>query len=242
MVVLDGSGSMGDSLGPEDGGGPTRWSVAQDAVDAVVAGLDRVPAYRAWDCGLVLFARHPELIAPAGTSTEGLRTTLRGLSPTRTPGETSTHLGDALCAGLEALEAGSDGSDRRKVVLLVTDGEHNAQPSGETGDFTPRQAAQVATALDTRVVILHVDNARSPEVTRQAAGQLLDDLAHRTGGSVVKATLETESVTRLLDYLGARGPGFWERIWIWPWRALLTTGSLVCAAGALWRERREEYV
>ena len=242
MVVVDGSGSMGDALGPEGDQGPTRWSAARDAIEAVLGGLARLPGYRAWDCGLVVFARQPDLVLPVGSTPEALKSSLGGLSPTRTPGETSTHLGDALCAGLEALEGGTNGNFRKRVVLLVTDGEHNAQPSGEPGDFTPRQAAQVAAALDTRLVILRVDNARSPEATRQAAGQLLEDLAQRTGGGLFPVPLEGLDVERLLENMGARGADFWEMVWSLPWRALLTAGSLGCALGALWRERREEEV
>ncbi|MFM8931336.1 MAG: vWA domain-containing protein, partial [Gemmataceae bacterium] len=231
MVVLDGSGSMGDAFGPEGSPGPTRWSVARDAVEAVLGGLARIPSYRAWDCGLVVFARQPDLVLPAGGTPDALQTTLRGLSPTRTPGETSTHLGDALCSGLEALDTGTDGIQRRRMVLLVTDGEHNAQPSGETGDFTPRQAAQVAAALDTRVFILRVDNARSPEATRQAASQLLEEISQRTGGGLFSVPVEGEDVERLMENLGARGVGFWEMVWSWPWRAWMTVGSLGCALG-----------
>jgi Mg-chelatase subunit ChlD len=240
VVVLDASGSMEDPLRPGEAKGPTRWSAASDAVTQVLDHLAKLPRYRSWDTGLVLFARQPTWVLPTGTPADALASTLAGLGPTRTPGETSTHLGDALTAGLEAFEGAPAGDQRRRVLLLVTDGEHNAQPTGEPGDFTPRQAAQFAGGLEARLAILRVANTQSPEPTRQAAGQLLDDLADRTGGMVLSVPLEAEAATKLLETLGAPSAGFWESIWNGPWRALLTVGSLGCAIGALLRERREE--
>lgn len=240
VVVLDASGSMEDPLQAGAAKSPSRWSAASDAVTQVLENLAKLPSYRSWDTGLVLFARQPNWVLPIGTPAEALASTLAGLGPTRTPGETSTHLGEALTAGLEAFERSSADDQRRRVLLLVTDGEHNAQPTEEPGDLTPRQAAQIAGALEARLAILRVSNTQSPEPTRQAAGQLLEDLAERTGGMVLPVPLEAEAVTSLLDALGAPGAGFWERVWILPWRAWLTVGSLGCAMVAVWRERREE--
>jgi hypothetical protein len=201
--------------------------------------LDALPNHRSWGTGLVLFARQANWVLPAGTSPGALIDTLGGLKPSQIPGDTSTHLGDALVVGLEAFADSKDTGqqDANRVLMLVTDGEHNAIATGEAGDFTPRQAAQMAAGLGVKLVVLRVPGTRSPLATRQAAGQLLEDLAGRTGGYLIDTPLDERATETLLLELGAPPKGLMERVWMLPWRNTLTMMALACAGIALWREK-----
>ncbi len=244
LVVLDSSGSMQDHLAAEGmelnaDHGATRWSTATHSIGQVMDRLDALPNHRSWGTGLVLFARQANWVLPAGTSPRALIDTLGGLKPSQILGDTSTHLGDALVVGLEAFADSKDTGqqDANRVLMLVTDGEHNAIATGEAGDFTPRQAAQMAAGLGVKLVVLRVPGTRSPLATRQAAGQLLEDLAGRTGGYLIDTPLDERATETLLLELGAPPKRLMERVWLLPWRNALTMMALACAGIALWREK-----
>src|SRR5438309_1014641 len=83
--------------------------------------------------------------------------TLRALDasePLSVPGESETNISDALAVALQRLE---NAGPRRKVLILLTDGEHNVNPIGgrrpkpdgkdktdELPGWTPRQLGQLA--------------------------------------------------------------------------------------------------
>ena len=85
--------------------------------------------------GLVPFAREPEDTCPLTLSHDVLLELLDAEEP-RGALDSGTNIGDALAWGLKRLEAAGD---RRKVLVLLSDGEHNVP-----GGLTPRQAGQLA--------------------------------------------------------------------------------------------------
>src|SRR5205807_1587973 len=60
--------------------------------------------------------------------------------PRSLPTESQTNIGDAIAWGLHTLESAGQ---RRKVMVLLSDGEHNVPPPA----LKPRQAAQLAANL-----------------------------------------------------------------------------------------------
>ena len=75
--------------------------------------------------------------------------------PRRFPGEAETNVSDALVLGLHRLQAAGL---RRRVMVLLSDGEHNVPqpPSG----LTPRQAAQLAGNLGVRIYTIDAGSDR----------------------------------------------------------------------------------
>src|SRR5262249_36485648 len=86
--------------------------------------------------GLVAFANLPEDTCPLTLSHDVLLELLDAEEPRGLP-DTGTDIGDALAWAVKKLEAAGD---RRKVLVLLSDGEHNTPDPA----LRPRQAAQLA--------------------------------------------------------------------------------------------------
>jgi Ca-activated chloride channel homolog len=141
--------------------------------------------------GLVTFATRPETICPLTLSHSVLLKLLDEEQPRSVPGESETNLSDALAVGLQRLESAGN---RRKVLVLLTDGEHNviAPPS----NWTPRQAAAVAAGLGVPIYTIDAggsgtttEDARPSDTvasttaaTREAAIASLKEIARVSGG------------------------------------------------------------
>ncbi len=141
--------------------------------------------------GLVTFATRPENICPLTLSHSVLLKLLDGEQPRSIPGESETNVSDALAVGLRRLE---NAQTRRKVLVLLTDGEHNvvSPPSG----WTPRQSAAVAAGLGIPIYAIDAggvggvgDEPRptdagttTPAATRAAAVVSLKEIARVSGG------------------------------------------------------------
>src|SRR5262249_36359298 len=85
--------------------------------------------------------------------------------PRTLPTENRTNIGDAIAWGLQRLE---NAGPRRKVLVLLTDGEHNVEKG-----LRPRQAAQLAGNL--KVPIYVIDAAG--DAPAQGEGRPEDDSA-----------------------------------------------------------------
>jgi Ca-activated chloride channel family protein len=166
--------------------------------------------------GLVTFATRPENVCPLTLSHSVLLKLLDAEQPHSVPGESETNLSDALAVALQRLESAGP---RRKVLVLLTDGEHNvvAPPSG----WTPRQAAAVAAGLGVPVYAIDaggngtggppVPSAAgttvSPGATRAAAVASLREIARVSGGIYFPAgdTRALSDACQKIDAL-ERGP------------------------------------
>jgi Ca-activated chloride channel family protein len=201
VMVVDVSGSMAERDFDWNGEVVTRLDAVKRAFRLFVAGGSTADSGaapttvgtfegRSTDLiGLVAFASHPETACPLTLSHSVLLRILDGLQPRSVPGESETNVSDALALGLHRLQAAGP---RRKVLVLLSDGEHNyARPNSE---WTPRQSAQIAASLRVPIYTLDAggagpsrregsaDPAASPTVVREQAVQTLEDLAHITGG------------------------------------------------------------
>jgi Ca-activated chloride channel family protein len=136
--------------------------------------------------GLVSFATRPEATCPLTLGHSTLLRLLEAEQPRGVPGESETNLSDAVALGLARLRSAGP---RRKVLVLLTDGEHNQAQT--RSDWTPRQAAQVAAGLGIPIYAIDAGavsgepNRGSPgsnAETREQAVATLQDMAGITRG------------------------------------------------------------
>jgi Ca-activated chloride channel family protein len=206
-MVVDVSGSMAEADFDWDGLKVERLEAVRRSFDLFVAGGDADGNHfdgRGNDLiGLVTFATRPESPCPLTLSHSVLLKMLKDERPRSIPGESETNVSDALILGLHRLHAAGP---RRKVLILLSDGEHNVTPT--PSGMTPRQAAQVAGNLGVRVYCIDAGGdgspvpepggrdgspvlepgARADTLANRAEGaRTLQEVAHITGGRYFSA-------------------------------------------------------
>jgi Ca-activated chloride channel family protein len=201
MMVVDVSGSMAERDFDWNGETVSRLEAVKRSFRLFVAGgasgetlPDGEKAHfegRPTDLvGLVTFATRPEVACPLTLSHATLFRLLAAEEPRGVPGESETNISDAVTLGLARLKGASP---KRKVLVLLTDGEHNL-PKTLSG-WSPRQAAQVAASLGVPVYAIDAGSdspAREGGMTvdpalREQAVQTLRDLSGVTGGKYFAA-------------------------------------------------------
>jgi Ca-activated chloride channel family protein len=198
MMVLDVSGSMAEPIGPPAPGllPPTRLDAAKQSLRLFVAGGD-APDGTHFDgresdaVGLVTFAVLPQTVCPITLNHSVLLRVLDEQRP-KDGVDAGTNIGDAIAEGLLRLEKAPA---KRKVLVLLSDGEHNVALEGDRKTFLPRQAARIAANLPTPIPIYTIDAAGDPppgatdeEAKQRLEGQaVLRDVATLTGGQAFAA-------------------------------------------------------
>ncbi len=136
---------------------------------------------------LVTFATRPETACPLTLNHDVLLEILDTEEPRMLATEGATNMGDALAWALHRLQqAGA----RRKVVILLTDGEHNVPAPA----LTPRQAAQLAGNLGIPIYAIGAGTGlpsdESPKSAEEAvkAKKALEDIAALTKGRHFQAS------------------------------------------------------
>jgi Ca-activated chloride channel family protein len=144
--------------------------------------------------GLTVFATRPEAVCPLTLSHSVLLRLLDDERPRGVPGESETNISDAITLALHRLQAAGS---RRKVLVLLTDGEHNVVDP--RSGWTPRQSAQIAASLGVPVYAIDAGGGTavaepgappapvSPPETRRRAVETLQDLATITHGRYFSA-------------------------------------------------------
>jgi Ca-activated chloride channel family protein len=135
--------------------------------------------------GLVTFASYPDTAAPLTTS-HGVLMKLLMQEPPRQPDEGQTNIGDAIAEGLTSLEAAGP---RRKVIVLMTDGEHNFTGPATAPTWKPRPAAQRSKDLGVPIYTIDAsgDGPSTDPASRAAARESLKEIAALTGGDYFHA-------------------------------------------------------
>jgi len=192
--------------------------------------------------GLVAFATRPESVCPLTLSHSALLRLLDEQQPKRNPDESQTNISDAIALGLHRLQAAGP---RRKVIVLLTDGEHNV-PKPQSG-WMPRQAAHVAAGLEVPIYTLDAGGATpgneapvrdsssgDARTTRNEAVHVLEEIARITGGRMFSArdTAGLLQACRSIDQLErTRVQSFLYRRYYdgYPWLSLASFVFLVSA-------------
>jgi Ca-activated chloride channel family protein len=207
VMVVDVSGSMAERDFDWKGQPISRLDavkkvftlfVAGSAASAdVPAGLQgELPGRPADLVGLVTFGTRPDVLCPLTLSHSVLLRLLEAEQPRSIPGDSETNISDAL---VEALNRLQHATPKRKVVVLLTDGEHNV-PSPPSG-WSPRQAGQIAASLGVPIYTIDAGSdapaaragtaaaAEGPNsaVSRAQAVRTLQELARMTGGAYYSA-------------------------------------------------------
>jgi Ca-activated chloride channel family protein len=149
--------------------------------------------------GLVTFATRPETRCPLTLSHSVPLRLLDAEQARRLTGESETNVSDAVTLGLHRLESAGT---RRKVLILLTDGEHNVVDP--RSGWTPRQVAQLAASLQIPIYAIDAGAgtvegepslSASPVEVRQQATRTLHEMARISGGSYFAAR-DTEGLLR----------------------------------------------
>lgn len=137
--------------------------------------------------GLVAFASRPEVACPLTLNHSTLLRLLRAQQPRSGADEAQTNVSDALTLALERVRSAPTS---RKVIVLLTDGEHNVE-SPRSG-WGPRQAARVASSLKVPVYTIDAgsmsleglppEEAARAKAARESAVAVLEDVARMTRG------------------------------------------------------------
>ena len=191
--------------------------------------------------GLVSFGTRPDVVCPLTLSHPTLLRLLDAEEARVLPGESETNVSDAVTYGLARLKSAGP---RRKVLVLLTDGEHNqtSPPSG----LSPRQTAQLAGSLGVPVYAIDAGSDNPSEAdaaSRARAVETLRDVAGASGGKYFAARDSAALVTacREIDRLErTKITSFQYRRYHegYPWMALAAFVLFVAAVAlerTLWR-------
>jgi Ca-activated chloride channel homolog len=143
--------------------------------------------------GMITFARYADALSPLTLDHEALLRLLDQVELVSLPDEDGTAIGDGMVAGIEQLREAEGVS---KVMILLTDGSHNA------GNAEPLEAAQIASALGIRIyaigagtrgIALMPTRGRDGSVNYAPAQVFIDEftlerIADMTGGRYFRAT------------------------------------------------------
>jgi Ca-activated chloride channel family protein len=256
VFLLDTSGSMEEPtfVWDQHSSPISRREAAKRAFKLFVAGgdgpdgthFDGRSTERGTDAiGLITFANWPQPVCPPTLNHSVLLTILEGVRPASAR-DTATNIGDAIAEGINRL----DHTDaRRKVLVMLSDGEHNvdlADPDRQP--FKPRQAASLAANLS--IPIYTIDTGGDPPVNntdaakqRLAGREINQQVAEMTGGKSFTANdgAQLLDVCRQIDAM-EREPivsAVYRRYHeYYPWLALAAVGLTVLAFGleqTVWR-------
>lgn len=179
-MVVDVSGSMEEDDFERDGKKITRLDAVKYVLQLFVLGgelpdgtrLDGRPSDLV---GLVMFGTHPDSICPPTLSHAVLIEMLQREKP-RSLEEAHTNISDALVLALLRLEGTKV---KKKVLVLLSDGEHNV-PVDQTGSkLTPREAAQLG---GNRGITIYTIDAAGPVESRREIGANEDSARVRAEG------------------------------------------------------------
>jgi Ca-activated chloride channel family protein len=200
MMVVDASGSMAERDFDWNGEPISRFDAVKRVFRLFVAGTAAEPLPKGSEAhfegrptdlvGLVTFATRPEVACPLTLGHSTLFRRLDVEQPRAIPGESETNLSDAVTIALTRLRTAGT---RRKVLVLLTDGEHNLLKP--VSGWTPTQTAQVATSLGVPIYTIDAGSDRptpdgdgSSAAIRAQAVQTLRELADLTGGRYFAAS------------------------------------------------------
>jgi Ca-activated chloride channel homolog len=188
-MVVDVSGSMGNRDFLWDNVPIGRLEAVKKAFRLLVEGGlgagERRLAGRPQDLfALVIYATLPEIACPLTLNHGVLLQILDAEEPRTLSTEATTNTGDGIAWAVHALHASGS---KRRVIILLTDGEHNVPPPA----LKPRQAAQLAGNLNIPVYTIHAGSETGPDgkPTDEAlkARQSLQEVAQITGGKYFQA-------------------------------------------------------
>jgi Ca-activated chloride channel family protein len=238
QMVLDRSGSMRAEM-DYDGERITRLDAVKRVFRDFVLGKGRTLEGRPNDLiGLVAFARYADTLSPLTLMHGAAIRFLDTVELVESQAEDGTAIGDALAlaaARLESATRDSGGAGYRvssKVIILLTDGIHNA------GRRTPIEAARLAAAWGIRIHAIGIGGG--PEFTTvktatrtvrvatptQIDSATLGEIA-RIGGGIYRDAADTAALRAVYAEIDRLEKSPVEEIRYAGWRELFTPFALL---------------
>jgi Ca-activated chloride channel family protein len=211
MMAVDVSGSMETDDVVWTAGSPpvTRLEAARRAFKLFIGGgeaPDGTPFEpRPGDSvGIVAFAAVPQTVCPLTLNHSVLFKVVDEMK-SRAGADAGTNIGDAIGEAVDRLDAVKH-KHRSKVLILLSDGEHNifredtpgAKRPGIDRTMKPREAAQLAANLGIRIYTIDTGGEPPPGASPDAVKQRLEGrealkkVAEMTGGKSFAATSGSE--------------------------------------------------
>ena len=194
-MAADVSGSMNSrSRGPR--GSATTRLEARSGFKLFVFGGDAPDGTKfekrpSDQIGLVTFAAIPEVACPLTLNHSSvLQKKVDELKPKGGP-DAGTNVGDAIAAAVIHLDATAGA--KRKIIILLSDGQHIQSKEGKEAEHKPRAAAQLAANLQYSIYTIDAGGDLPPtadpdSLAEREAGRLtLRDIAEMTGGKWLAA-------------------------------------------------------
>ncbi|VTR97976.1 Uncharacterized protein OS=Candidatus Entotheonella sp. TSY2 GN=ETSY2_31115 PE=4 SV=1: VWA_2 [Tuwongella immobilis] len=249
VIVLDTSGSMGAVDFPERPGGPliSRLDAARRTLRLVLLGGpgpngEPFPGRMGDQIGLVTFSSWPDPVCPLTLAHSVLLRMLDDVRPSTLLTDGS-NVGDAIVQGLLLLERATP---QRKLLLLLSDGEHNFERDGDAKPKKPRQAAQLAAAMGVPILAIDIGGEPIPprpgsdESAQAAYQQRLDGratltrIAELTQGQMLPASnaLQLQDAFQQVDRLERTPVPSYRYRETWSARPLLIGIALILGIGA----------
>ncbi|NOQ30614.1 MAG: VWA domain-containing protein [Helicobacteraceae bacterium] len=177
VLALDGSGSM-NSSGFEKNSRKSRFEIAQSRAQSFIMDRDRD------NIGVVIFGDYAFIASPI-TYEKEIVSEMIGYLNSGMAGQ-NTAIADGIMMSLRAFKHSKASS---KVVILLSDGEHNS------GDFSPQEAVQRAKEEGAKIYTI--------AITSEADNTLLKKIADETGGEffLAKDSEELQSTYEKIDSL-----------------------------------------
>jgi Ca-activated chloride channel family protein len=145
--------------------------------------------------GLVTFAALPQTVCPLTFNHSVLLRVANEQEP-KAGLDAGTNVGDSIAEGVIRLDRGA--GDRRKVLVLLSDGEHNISKEGARDPLKPKQAAQLAANLGIKVYTIDAGGdpppGAAPELQeqRRIGRETMQTVGTMTGGRFFSATSGAE--------------------------------------------------
>lgn len=231
VLVLDVSGSMGESDVLLDGQPVTRLQAAVGLLKRFIAGGNGFSDRSNDSLGLVTFAARPLELCPPTLSHHSIIYYLDKAKPVGTVPDSSTNIGDALGVAVDLLR---HSKVKSQAILLISDGEHTVPPEVDAQALKPRQAAQLAAALGIRVHTIFLAGAPGANAAHQAeqerAEQTLRSVAQLTQG-IASSASDGDSLVQISQKLDALEKSRLESYVYtdyWETRPWLIATALIC--------------
>jgi Ca-activated chloride channel family protein len=249
VFLLDNSGSMQDDTFEWTPGSAkiSRAEAVRRAFRLFVAGgegpdgvkFEGRSTERGTDAiGLVTFSNWPNPVCPPTLNHSVLLNILDHLEPPSAR-DTGTNIGDAIAEGVNRLD---HTQARRKVLILLSDGEHNVDlQDPERQPLKPRQAASLAANLGIPVYTIDAGgdaptNDTDASQRREAGRKINQAVAEMTGGKFFNANDGSQllDVCRQIDAMERQpivSPVYRRYHEFYPYLALAAAAGLVLVFG-----------
>jgi len=200
QLVVDRSISMLATDFELDGRRANRLDAVKTVVREFIDGGDRLPGRPDDLIGMITFASYADSRCPLTLDHGHLLDAVDQTEVSSNADNLSTAIGDAVALGVERMISSDERADlagdrriKSKVMILLTDGEHNA------GDIDPITAAKMAAAFDIKLYTIGAGTDQGFQRVRWHNGETGRDQIVN-----IRATIDEETLGEMAEITGGR--------------------------------------